>query len=101
MSFNDNANLDTSQVESGGSGVGRGGLAVGGGVGGIVVLASGREAIPGGWLAAREPLGLGHPVPEKDPATDPVNGGQKRLKAVTDSERVLAEVADSNPFCVE
>ncbi len=38
MSFNDNANLDTSQVESGGSGVGRGGLAVGGGVGGIVVL---------------------------------------------------------------
>ena len=37
MSFNDNANLDTSQVESGGGG-GRGGLAVGGGVGGIVVL---------------------------------------------------------------
>ena len=38
MSFNDNANLDTSQVESGGGGGGRGGLAVGGGVGGIVVL---------------------------------------------------------------
>ena len=37
MSFNDNANLDTSQVESRGGG-GRGGLAVGGGVGGIVVL---------------------------------------------------------------
>ena len=37
MSFNDNANLDTSQVESGGGG-GRGGLAVGGGIGGIVVL---------------------------------------------------------------
>ncbi len=37
MSFNDNANLDTSQVESGGRG-GRGGLAIGGGVGGIVVL---------------------------------------------------------------
>lgn len=37
MSFNDNANLDISQVESGGGG-GRGGLAVGGGVGGIVVL---------------------------------------------------------------
>ena len=36
MSFNDNANLDISQVESGGGG-GRGGLAVGGGVGGIVV----------------------------------------------------------------
>ena len=28
-------------------------------VGGIVVLANGREAIPGGWLAAREPLGSG------------------------------------------
>ncbi len=37
MSFNDNANLDTSQVESGGGG-GRGGLAVGGGIGGLVVL---------------------------------------------------------------
>jgi len=37
MSFNDNANLDTSQVESGGGG-GRGGLAVGGGVGGLIVL---------------------------------------------------------------
>ena len=36
MSFNDNANLDISQVESG-EGGGRGGLAVGGGVGGIVV----------------------------------------------------------------
>ena len=34
MSFNDDANLDTSQVESGG----RGGLAVGGGVGGVIVL---------------------------------------------------------------
>ncbi len=37
MSFNDDANLDTSQVESGGRG-GRGGLAIGGGVGGIVLL---------------------------------------------------------------
>jgi len=38
MSFNDDANLDTSQVESGGSGGGRGGMAIGGGVGGILVL---------------------------------------------------------------
>ncbi len=41
MSFNDNATLDTSQVESGGSGGGRGGpggLVVGGGVGGIILL---------------------------------------------------------------
>ncbi|MEP7035215.1 MAG: neutral zinc metallopeptidase [Dermatophilaceae bacterium] len=38
MSFNDNANLDTSQVETGGGGGGRGGLAIGGGVGGIIVL---------------------------------------------------------------
>ena len=39
MSFNDNARLDTSQVESGGRGGGApGGLVVGGGVGGIVLL---------------------------------------------------------------
>jgi uncharacterized protein len=38
LNFNENANLDTSQVESGRDGGGRGGLAVGGGVGGIVVL---------------------------------------------------------------
>ena len=37
MSFNDDANLDLSQVESGGGGRG-GGLAVGGGAGGIVLL---------------------------------------------------------------
>jgi uncharacterized protein len=37
MSFNDDANLDTSQVESGGRG-GRGGLVIGGGAGGIIVL---------------------------------------------------------------
>ena len=37
MSFNDDANLDTSQVEGGGGGR-RGGLAIGGGVGGIVLL---------------------------------------------------------------
>jgi predicted metalloprotease len=34
MSFNDNANLDTSQVTGGGS---RGGLAIGGGIGGLVI----------------------------------------------------------------
>jgi uncharacterized protein len=34
LSFNENASLDTSQVESGG----RGGLAVGGGVGGVILL---------------------------------------------------------------
>jgi predicted metalloprotease len=34
MSFNDNANLDTSQVTGGGS---RGGLAIGGGLGGLVI----------------------------------------------------------------
>jgi len=40
MSFNDDANLDTSQVESagGGRGMGGGGLVVGGGAGGIIVL---------------------------------------------------------------
>ncbi|MGZ5400998.1 MAG: KPN_02809 family neutral zinc metallopeptidase [Nocardioides sp.] len=37
MSFNDGVGLDTSQVESGGGG-GPGGLAVGGGLGGIVLL---------------------------------------------------------------
>jgi len=40
MSFNDDADLDTSQVESGGSGGGghRGGLVIGGGAGGIILL---------------------------------------------------------------
>ena len=40
MSFNDDANLDTSQVESGGSGRGmpRGGMVIGGGAGGLIVL---------------------------------------------------------------
>ncbi len=40
MSFNDNANLDTSQVESGGArrGIPGGGMAVGGGLGGIILL---------------------------------------------------------------
>ena len=44
MTFNDNVGLDTSQVQSGGSGggyssggVGRGGVAVGG-IGGIIIL---------------------------------------------------------------
>ena len=37
MSFNDNASLDTSQV-SGGGGRGRGGLAVGGGIGGLLIV---------------------------------------------------------------
>jgi hypothetical protein len=38
MSFNDDVGLDTSQVESGGSGGGPGGIAVGGGLGGIIML---------------------------------------------------------------
>ena len=39
MSFNDNAQLDTSQVGSGGGGGGApGGLVIGGGIGGIIVL---------------------------------------------------------------
>ncbi|PRY61595.1 hypothetical protein BCF74_105154 [Knoellia remsis] len=38
MSFNDDVQLDTSQVESGGSGGGPGGIAVGGGIGGIIML---------------------------------------------------------------
>ena len=42
MSFNDNAQLDTSQVESGGGGGGRGGFPggtrVGGGIGGLILL---------------------------------------------------------------
>ncbi len=38
MSFNDNVQLDTSQVGSGGGGGGRGGMVVGGGVGGIILL---------------------------------------------------------------
>lgn len=38
MSFNDDVSLDTSQVESGGSGGAPGGLAVGGGLGGIILL---------------------------------------------------------------
>ncbi len=39
MSFNDDVGLDTSQVESGGSGGGApGGIAVGGGIGGIILL---------------------------------------------------------------
>ncbi|CCH79722.1 conserved hypothetical protein [Nostocoides japonicum T1-X7] len=38
MSFNENARLDTSQVETGGGGGGPGGLVVGGGIGGIVLV---------------------------------------------------------------
>lgn len=38
MSFNDDVSLDTSQVESGGSGGAPGGIAVGGGIGGIILL---------------------------------------------------------------
>lgn len=38
MSFNDDVRLDTSQVESGGSGGAPGGIAVGGGIGGIIML---------------------------------------------------------------
>ena len=40
MSFNDDANLDTSQVESGGgrAGMPRGGLVIGGGAGGVILL---------------------------------------------------------------
>jgi len=38
MSFNDGVSLDTSQVESGGSGGAPGGIAVGGGIGGIIML---------------------------------------------------------------
>lgn len=37
MSFNENARLDTSQVESGGRGGGPGGLVVGGGIGGLII----------------------------------------------------------------
>ncbi|MGA8979378.1 MAG: neutral zinc metallopeptidase [Pedococcus sp.] len=38
MSFNDNVQLDTSQVGSAGGGGGRGGMVVGGGVGGLILL---------------------------------------------------------------
>ena len=38
MTFNDNAQLDTSQVSSGGGGGAPGGLMVGGGVGGLIIL---------------------------------------------------------------
>jgi hypothetical protein len=38
MTFNDNAQLDTSQVQSGGGGGAPGGLMVGGGVGGLIIL---------------------------------------------------------------
>ena len=45
MSFNENAQLDTSQVESGGGGFGRGGggsfpggIQIGGGIGGLILL---------------------------------------------------------------
>jgi uncharacterized protein len=38
MSFNDDVQLDTSQVGSGGSGGGPGGMVVGGGLGGIILL---------------------------------------------------------------
>ncbi|CAN7433340.1 KPN_02809 family neutral zinc metallopeptidase [Knoellia sp. LjRoot47] len=38
MSFNDDVRLDTSQVESGGSGGAPGGVVVGGGIGGIIML---------------------------------------------------------------
>ncbi|GAA4121923.1 neutral zinc metallopeptidase [Knoellia locipacati] len=38
MSFNDDVGLDTSQVESGGSGGAPGGMVVGGGIGGIIML---------------------------------------------------------------
>ncbi|MCE1178675.1 MAG: neutral zinc metallopeptidase [Micrococcales bacterium] len=38
MSFNDNARIDTSQVESGGSGGGPGGMVVGGGIFGLIVM---------------------------------------------------------------
>jgi predicted metalloprotease len=39
MSFNENVQIDTSQVESGGSGgLGPGGLVVGGGIGGLILL---------------------------------------------------------------
>ena len=38
MSFNDDVRLDTSQVESGGSGGAPGGMVVGGGIGGIIML---------------------------------------------------------------
>jgi predicted metalloprotease len=38
VSFNDNAQLDTSQVGSGGSGGAPGGMVVGGGIGGIILL---------------------------------------------------------------
>ena len=37
MSFNDNAQIDTSNVESGGSGGRGGGIAVGGGIGGLII----------------------------------------------------------------
>ncbi|XVX21930.1 KPN_02809 family neutral zinc metallopeptidase [Actinomycetota bacterium] len=37
MSFNDNARIDTSQVESGGSGGGPGGMVVGGGIFGLII----------------------------------------------------------------
>ena len=38
MSFNDDARLDTSQVESGGRGFPGGGIAIGGGAGGLLIL---------------------------------------------------------------
>jgi predicted metalloprotease len=38
MSFNDNVQLDTSQVSSGGRGGGPGGMVIGGGLGGIILL---------------------------------------------------------------
>jgi predicted metalloprotease len=38
MSFNENVQIDTSQVESGGSGGGPGGLVVGGGIGGLILV---------------------------------------------------------------
>jgi len=70
MSFNDDASLDTSQVQGGGGG--RGGLVVGGGAGGIIVLIL--TLLFGGNLTGGSPDGTGTDTrvnPGQDTRLDP------------------------------
>jgi len=108
MSFNDNVQLDTSQVGSGGRGGAPGGMVVGGGIGGIILLiialvfGINPGSLPGG--TGTEPGAGGSSQVEPGGSTDPNAFAQCRTGADAnrdDTCRVIATVNSVQAFWSE
>ena len=108
MSFNDNVQLDTSQVGSGGRGGAPGGMVVGGGIGGIILLiialvfGINPGSLPGG--TGTEPGAGGSGQVEPGGSTDPNAFAQCRTGADAnrdDTCRVIATVNSVQAFWSE